>query len=66
MAKIKLSSHFDLNSDFVLYEGDVLDLLSEIPDGFVKLIVTSPPYNIGKPYEDKLQLEEYIAQQKRM
>jgi len=66
MGKIKLSSQFDPKSDFILYEGDVLELLSEIPDGFTKLIVTSPPYNIGKPYEDKLRLEEYITQQKKI
>lgn len=66
MGKIKLSKQFDPKSDFILYEGDVLELLSEIPDGFTKLIVTSPPYNIGKPYEDKLRLEEYIAQQKKI
>jgi DNA modification methylase len=31
-------------------EGDVLDVLDAIPDGSVHMIVTSPPYNIGRPY----------------
>lgn len=30
--------------------GDCRELLKEIPDESVRLVVTSPPYNIGKPY----------------
>jgi hypothetical protein len=41
-------------------------LLKEVPDNFVKLVVTSPPYNLGKPYETKLDLEEYLDQQKKV
>lgn len=66
MSKIKISSHFDQKADFVLYQGDVLELLSELPDQFTKLVVTSPPYNIGKPYEEKLRMEEYLEQQERI
>jgi len=40
----------------VLYHGDCLDLLSQIPNDSVQLIVTSPPYNIGKWYEKKRTL----------
>ncbi len=64
MSKIKITSNFDPSADFILHEGNVLDLLKEIPDKFVKLVVTSPPYNLGKPYEDKLEIEEYLEQQK--
>jgi len=38
-------------------------LLSQVPDGFVPLVVTSPPYNLGKPYEARRSLEDYLAQQ---
>jgi adenine-specific DNA-methyltransferase len=34
-----------------------------IKDGTVRLIVTSPPYNIGKSYEAKSTLEEYVQSQ---
>lgn len=64
MTKINISSKFDLNADLILFKGNILDLLSDIPDNFAKLIVTSPPYNIGKPYEDKLHLDEYLSQQR--
>jgi len=64
MDKVRITSEFDQTADFILYEGDCLDLLPRIPDGFVKLIVTSPPYNLGKSYETRLELDEYLAQQR--
>jgi len=66
MKKIKVTSEFDQTADFILFEGDCLDLLSLMPDGFVKLVVTSPPYNLGKPYETRLDLDEYLDQQRRI
>lgn len=63
---VTIAANFDPTANFVLYEGDCLDLLSQIPDGFVKLVVTSPPYNLGKPYEDRLDLDEYLAQQNQV
>ncbi len=44
-----------------LYEGDCLKLLAVIPPESMKLIITSPPYNIGKEYETEQQsLKEYL------
>jgi len=37
-----------------------------MPDNFVRLIVTSPPYNLGKSYENRLDLNEYLDQQRRV
>ena len=42
--------------------GDCRELLKEVPDGSVRLVVTSPPYNIGKPYgkyKDKIALNDW-------
>lgn len=42
--------------------GDCRDILKTIPSKSVKLVVTSPPYNIGKPYgkyKDKIPLNEW-------
>jgi adenine-specific DNA-methyltransferase len=47
----------------VVFHGSCLSLLSQIPDKTVQLVVTSPPYNIGKEYERRLDLETYISQQ---
>ena len=32
---------------------DNLDFMRDLPDQHMKLVVTSPPYNIGKDYEAK-------------
>jgi len=61
---MKLSSHFDPSANAVLYRGDCLALLKQVTDGFAKLIVTSPPYNVGKEYESRLDLKDYLAQQR--
>ena len=33
--------------------------MEELPDNSVHLMVTSPPYNVGKDYDDNLTLQEY-------
>jgi len=35
--------------------------MSELPDDSIHLMVTSPPYNVGKEYDNDLTLEEYLA-----
>jgi len=65
-SELKITGKFDIGADVVLYLGDTLDLLKQIPDKTAGLIVTSPPYNIGKPYEKKLNLQEYIEQQEKV
>ena len=42
---------------------DNLDFMRGLPSSSVKLIVTSPPYNIGKSYEKKDSLENYVSAQ---
>ena len=58
-----ISSSFDLKEHIVLYPGDCLQLLAQIPSNSIQLIVTSPPYNIGKEYESRLRLSAYLEQQ---
>jgi adenine-specific DNA-methyltransferase len=43
--------------------GDRLGFLRALPDGAARLVVTSPPYNVGKEYEDALTVEDYVAAQ---
>ncbi len=40
--------------------------MAELPDNSVHLMVTSPPYNVGKDYDTNLTLEEYLAFLKRV
>ncbi len=63
LSQISFAESFKPEVDCVLFYGDCLDLLKQIPDGFVKLVVTSPPYNIGKSYEKRIDLDEYLNQQ---
>jgi DNA modification methylase len=35
--------------------------MTELPDCSVHLMVTSPPYNVGKEYDEDLSLEDYLA-----
>lgn len=43
------------------YENkDALKFCKSLPDGSVDLIITSPPYNIGKEYETKKSIEAYL------
>jgi len=44
--------------------GDVLEVMLKIPDNSVHLAITSPPYNVGKDYDnhnDKMDYQEYLG-----
>ena len=47
----------------VLNCQDNLDFMRELPSESMKLVVTSPPYNIGKSYEKRDTLETYLSSQ---
>ncbi|BAV94335.1 DNA-methyltransferase [Ichthyobacterium seriolicida] len=34
--------------------------MDEIPDSSIHIVITSPPYNVGKEYDNNLSLEEYL------
>ena len=36
------------------------EIMDELPDNSVHLMVTSPPYNVSKEYDDDLNLNEYL------
>ncbi len=53
-----------LTESHAIWQGDVLEFLKGLPARPVfDLVVTSPPYNIGKSYETRKDLDEYIAWQ---
>jgi DNA modification methylase len=43
---------------------DTLRFLETLPDGAAQLVVTSPPYNIGKAYESRVSIQEYLDGQR--
>ena len=56
----------DETTPHVLACGDNIDFMKAIPNKQVKLIVTSPPYNLGKEYEARSSLDAYVEAQERV
>ncbi len=50
-----------MNNIFVnkFYCGDRVEVMKKFPDNFVHLIITSPPYNVGIPYDNHDDLIPY-------
>jgi len=61
-----IAKRFAKNEHIVVYSGDCLRLLRHIPDEALQLVVTSPPYNLGKEYERRLKLDRYVSQQREV
>lgn len=57
---ISVAPAFSAEEHAVLFQGDCLDFLKSLPDNSMKLVVTSPPYNIGKSYERKGAFQAYL------
>ena len=53
---LMLSDDWHPQNDVTLFHGDCRDLLSQVPPASAQLVVTSPPYNIGKKYEKRVLL----------
>lgn len=51
---------FDSAHNIVLRCGDTLEFLHTLPSRLCMLIITSPPYNLGKEYENKTGIETYL------
>lgn len=66
MSTLKVYEHFDGRVNAVLSSEDCRNFLKQIPEKTARLVITSPPYNIGKPYEKKLSLDEYVKQQEEV
>lgn len=68
LVPVPIITSLDGNShpaDYYLWHGDALDYLGDLPSKIkFDLVVTSPPYNIGKKYEEKTELRKYLDWQK--
>ena len=61
-----IAREFDSKARAVVHEGDCREMLRRLPTGAVQLVVTSPPYNLGKEYENRLLLADYLAEQREI
>jgi adenine-specific DNA-methyltransferase len=59
-----IAKSYDQKAPVVMLQGDNLKHLKSLPDSSIDLVVTSPPYNIGKDYEKVIPLDKYLEQQR--
>ncbi|MDD5134515.1 MAG: site-specific DNA-methyltransferase [Phycisphaerae bacterium] len=57
---VHIEKVFTPEADIILYDGNCEDFITQLPDKSIKLVITSPPYNVGKIYEQTIALEEYL------
>jgi len=60
---IRVSQQFDMKSQAVIVCDDVLNCCRELPSEAFQLIISSPPYNLGKEYEKQTGLQKYLEWQ---
>lgn len=60
-SSIDIAERYRRDAGVVLFTGDCTGLLADIPSGAVDLVITSPPYNIGKSYERMTSLTSYLS-----
>lgn len=61
-----LFDYISPDTDYEIKKGDCLTVLKKIEDGKFDLILTSPPYNVGKSYETKTSIEKYLETQEEI
>lgn len=65
-AKEPLFDYINSDLEHSIENGDCLKVLKKYDDEKFDLIITSPPYNIGKSYETKTSIEEYLETQEEI
>lgn len=58
--KPEILERFNPDAEIVIATGDCLETLKSVADETINLIITSPPYNIGKIYETATDLDKYL------
>ncbi len=64
--KEPLFDYISPDIEYVIKNGDSLKELKTYENGKFDLIITSPPYNIGKSYETKTSIENYLTTQEEI
>ena len=58
-----IETNFNPKAEIIMFPGDVGEFISQVPDNSVALVITSPPYNLGKEYENRVSIERYLETQ---
>lgn len=56
----EVACSFNKKERSILINGETLKTLQGLPDGIAQLVISSPPYNIGKEYEARRELQIYL------
>ncbi len=60
------SNSYQNSFDTLIANTDTLSFLRTVPNETVGLIVSSPPYNLGKSYENRQDFKKYLGFQKQV
>lgn len=58
---MKIAGAWKETNKFTLFEGDCASLIDSLPENSVRLAISSPPYCIGKVYEDETKASDFVA-----
>lgn len=61
-----IETAFKPDAEIIFFTGDVSEFVAQIPDNSIALVVTSPPYNLGKEYENQVSIEQYLKTQAQL
>jgi DNA modification methylase len=64
--KEPLFNYLNPQIEYEIQNGDSLEVLKKLDDSKFDLILTSPPYNVGKSYEIKTSIEKYLETQEEI
>ncbi len=64
--KLQVSICFNKNADISFIAGDVFQKIKSLPDNSINLVVTSPPYNLNKEYEEKKAFDFYLNEMREL
>ena len=59
----RVYQNYNDKADIIFHNGDAIKFVESIPSASINLIITSPPYNIGKEYEARESLDKYLNKQ---
>lgn len=65
LVKIEADNIFPQDLENTIIQGSS-ETMIDIPDNSVHLMITSPPYNVSKDYDDDLSLKEYLELLKKV
>ena len=66
MRQLNLFQESGENTPFTYICDDTLHFLKTLENESVQLAITSPPYNIGKSYENRVSIQDYLDTQKNV